>query len=67
MFNWFDKNGDGKIDAKELGLALRLEGLNPTEKEISEMIQKVDVDGKTKTKKKYHLKKKLFSQTFRTA
>lgn len=51
MFNWFDKNGDGKIDAKELGLALRLEGLNPTEKEISEMIQKVDVDGKTKTKK----------------
>ncbi|XP_076095369.1 uncharacterized protein LOC143066261 [Mytilus galloprovincialis] len=44
VFNWFDKNGDGKIDAKELGLALRLEGLNPTEKEISEMIQKVDVD-----------------------
>ncbi|CAC5377257.1 CALM [Mytilus coruscus] len=44
VFNWFDKNGDGKIDVKELGLALRLEGLNPTEKEITEMIQKVDID-----------------------
>lgn len=60
MFNWFDKNGDGKIDAKELGLALRLEGLNPTEKEISEMIQKVDVDGKTKTKKISFEKKTVF-------
>lgn len=44
-FNWFDKNGDGKIDVKEMGIALRLEGQNPTEKEIQDMVDAIDLNG----------------------
>jgi calmodulin len=41
----FDKDGDGTITAKELGIVMRQLGLNPTEDEIHEMINEVDEDG----------------------
>ncbi len=37
-FKMFDKDGDGTITAKELGIVMRQLGLNPTEDELQEMI-----------------------------
>ena len=44
-FKMFDKDGDGTITAKELGIVMRQLGLNPTEDDLLEMIQEVDEDG----------------------
>ena len=41
----FDKDGDGTITAKELGVVMRQLGLNPTEEELLEMIKEVDENG----------------------
>lgn len=41
----FDKDGDGTISAKELGIVMKQLGLNPTEDEIMEMMNEVDEDG----------------------
>ncbi len=43
-FSVFDENGDGTINAKELGIVLRSLGQNPTEKELQEVINSVDDD-----------------------
>ncbi|KAH3855357.1 calmodulin-beta-like isoform X2 [Dreissena polymorpha] len=45
VFAIFDKDNDGTINVSELGRALRSLGQNPTEKEVQEMIEEVDVDG----------------------
>jgi len=45
-FALFDKNADGTIDTKELGTTMRALGINPTEKEIEDMIREVDQDNK---------------------
>ncbi|XP_056022814.1 uncharacterized protein LOC125649260 isoform X2 [Ostrea edulis] len=45
VFNDFDRDKNGKIDDSELGTALRMLGLNPTKKEIDDMMQEVDNDG----------------------
>ncbi|CAH3173548.1 unnamed protein product [Porites lobata] len=44
-FSLFDKNGDGKINTKELGTVMESLGENPTEAELKEMISEVDTDG----------------------
>ena len=41
----FDKDGDGTVSCKELGVVMRALGQNPTEQEIVEMIAEVDEDG----------------------
>ncbi|GAB1609565.1 calmodulin, striated muscle [Argonauta hians] len=44
-FDLFDKDGDGAITTKELGTVMRSLGQNPSESELQDMINEVDVDG----------------------
>ncbi|KAF3627290.1 Calmodulin-3 [Capsicum annuum] len=44
-FNLFDKDGDGCISVEELATVIRSLDQNPTEEELQEMINEVDVDG----------------------
>ena len=45
-FNLFDKDGDGFITAKELGVVMTSLGQKPTETELADMIHEVDDDCK---------------------
>lgn len=40
----FDKDNDGKITTKELGIVMRSLGQNPSESELNDMINEVDVN-----------------------
>lgn len=44
-FSLFDKDGDGTIDAEELGTVLRSLGNQPTDEEVEDMIKEADKDG----------------------
>jgi Ca2+-binding EF-hand superfamily protein len=46
-FQLFDKDHDGFVSSKELGMVMRSLGQNPTETEIQDIIHEVDVDGTT--------------------
>ena len=46
----FDKDGDGNISTKELGIVMRSLGQNPTEHELLDIITEVDVDGEIRLK-----------------
>ena len=43
-FRMFDKNGDGSVTVAELGSVIRSLGHDPTDEEIQDMINDVDVD-----------------------
>ncbi|XP_065885394.1 uncharacterized protein [Dysidea avara] len=44
-FDLFDADGSGKIDAKELKVAMRALGFEPKKEEIKKMIADIDKDG----------------------
>lgn len=44
-FNFFDKDRDGKLTTRELGIVMRSLGENPTETSLSEWVSEVDRDG----------------------
>jgi len=44
-FDMFDKDGDGAISCRELGIVMRSLGINPNEVELQDMIQEHDTDG----------------------
>ncbi|KAL1502032.1 hypothetical protein ABEB36_007240 [Hypothenemus hampei] len=45
VFNLFDKDGDGTISTKELGMVMKTLGQNPTEAELLDIMSEVDKDG----------------------
>ena len=50
----FDKNGDGTITTKALVTVMRSLGKNPTEDEIDDLINEVDIDGKSDNLELWH-------------
>jgi len=44
-FALYDKDGDGLITSKELGVVMRSLGQNPTEDELLQMLNEIDEDG----------------------
>ncbi|PAA85820.1 hypothetical protein BOX15_Mlig005972g2 [Macrostomum lignano] len=44
-FALFDRDGSGSITVRELEVIMRSLGQNPSEQELAEMIQSVDIDG----------------------
>jgi calmodulin len=44
----FDKDGNGTINVRELGVAMRTLGQNPTEEELLNIVNVYDVDGNGK-------------------
>lgn len=44
-FNIFDRDGDGHLTVKELGIVMRSLGQNPSVQELEEMVAEVDTNG----------------------
>lgn len=47
-FNRFDRDGDGHIEAKELGTVMRIMGMEPTSEQLNTLVESIDVDGNGK-------------------
>lgn len=45
-FRLFDKEGKGVVTTHEIGSVLRNLGLFPTEQELKQMLDEIDIDGK---------------------
>ena len=48
IFNLYDKDKDGTIDARELGDIMRSLGSYPSNEEINEMLKEIDIDNSGK-------------------
>ncbi|XP_076096049.1 neo-calmodulin-like isoform X1 [Mytilus galloprovincialis] len=44
-FSLFDKDGDGTISSAELGVVMRSLGQNPSDQELTDLVNEVDIDG----------------------
>ncbi|KAF1575878.1 UNVERIFIED_CONTAM: Calmodulin, partial [Eudyptes robustus] len=44
-FELFDKDGDGRVTALELGIVMQSLGHTPTEQELIDMVNEIDEDG----------------------
>ncbi|KAH7716680.1 calmodulin [Aphelenchoides avenae] len=44
-FELFDKDGDGRVTARELGIVMRSLGHEPTDQELLDMVHEIDEDG----------------------
>ena len=44
-FAFFDKDGDGTITIKEIGIVMKSLGFNPTEAELQDIVKCIDEDG----------------------
>lgn len=44
-FELFDKNGDGRVTASELGIVMHSLGHAPTDQELVDMVNEIDEDG----------------------
>uniref|UniRef100_A0A5S6QZM7 EF-hand domain-containing protein n=1 Tax=Trichuris muris TaxID=70415 RepID=A0A5S6QZM7_TRIMR len=47
-FKMFDRDSNGTINIKELGVAMRMLGLNPTEDDLLNIVNEFDLDGNGK-------------------
>ena len=45
VFSLFDKDNGGTITTQEIGSVMRALGQNPTEAELQDMINEIDIDG----------------------
>lgn len=45
-FELFDKDGDGRVTARELGIVMHSLGHTPTEQELEDMVREIDEDGR---------------------
>lgn len=45
-FGLFDKDGDGTITTRELGIVMRALGKNPTEQDLIDMVNEIDTEGR---------------------
>lgn len=47
----FDKDGSGTISNDELGTVMRSLGQNPSDQELTDLVEEVDIDGRDRGSK----------------
>lgn len=50
-FRLFDKDGSGTISNDELGTVMRSLGQNPSDQELTDLVEEVDIDGRDRGSK----------------
>lgn len=51
-FRLFDKDGSGTISNDELGTVMRSLGQNPSDQELTDLVEEVDIDGRDRGSKR---------------
>ena len=49
----FDKDGSGTISNDELGTVMRSLGQNPSDQELTDLVEEVDIDGRSTGQRVY--------------
>lgn len=49
----FDKDGSGTISNDELGTVMRSLGQNPSDQELTDLVEEVDIDGRSTGQRAY--------------